>query len=215
MGQPAYLLHAVFVVASVLHILLNGKALLSYFSANVKSAGRFRLEWIAALILCGIVWWGSLKPFVPFSALLDLNEQMKRSQPPSATQPPVPHAELLTIAELAKQAEVDTETILQNLRSRNIEASEADIFGDIAERENLSPNELYGIAIGQPSSGSSKGRQQGGQQHRGETSGGGFGSENACAGMRRNGSFARVGDGTFTGRRHRSVTGTDAANDRR
>jgi len=150
-----------FLIVSLLHIWLNIKPLINYFINKAKDASSLRFEWIAALVVCGVVIGGSLKPFWPFRSLLDLNERIKLSwgQPQQAA--PIPHAELLTIAELAEQANIDVETILERLQNHNIEAIETDVFGDIAELQNMSPNELYGLAITVPKPEGGRGAGQG------------------------------------------------------
>ncbi len=162
--------NALFAIASTLHIWLNWKAILSYFSGKLQHVSRFRIEWLMALIICVAVYWGALKPFAPFSSLLDLNQRIKLSWATPKKAPPIPHAELFTVEELAKEADVDLETILANLRSKNIEAARTDVFGQIAEQAGLSPDELYQIAIGHLQK-----ERQGGQRRGGEKGGAGGG----------------------------------------
>jgi hypothetical protein len=161
----------VFLIASILHIWLNFKPLVSYFVRKAKDASKLQTEWILALALCGLVFWGALKPFVPFSSLLDLNDRIKNSWEKPQQKPPIPHAETLTIEELAKKSDIELDTIIQNLKAAGIEVIPSDIFGTIAEQQNLSPNKLFGMATGRQTE-----RPTGGH-------GGGFGQktlEQAC-----------------------------------
>ncbi|MEN8126259.1 MAG: DUF4405 domain-containing protein [Planctomycetota bacterium] len=158
----------VFLIASILHIWLNFKPLINYFAGKAANASKLRTEWILALVVCGIVFVGTVKPFVPFSSLLDLNERIKFSWEKTQQEAPIPHAELLTIEELATKADLEADVIQLNLRNSGIEVGREDVFGDIAEKHNLSPNELFEIATGQQAA-SSAGRYGGG--------GGGFGQK--------------------------------------
>ena len=160
-----------FLVASILHTWLNFKPLMGCFIRKTQTASKLRMEWILAIAICGIVCIGALRPFAPFSSLLNLNERIKFSWEKPKQQAPVPHAELLTIEELAKKSDMEAGTIIQNLKTAGIEVVASDIFGDIAEQQNLSPNELFTVASGIQSASS-------GKQH-----GGGFGQktlEQAC-----------------------------------
>lgn len=159
---------SLFLTASVLHIWLNLKPLMNYFVRKTQAASKVQLEWILALAVCGLVFLGSLKPFVPFSSLLNLNERLKNSWDVPKERPPVPHAESLTIEELAKGADIEVDTILQNLNAIGIEASASDVFGTIAEQQNVSPNKLFTLATS-----GQKVRSDG--EYRG--SGGGFGQK--------------------------------------
>ena len=146
-----------FLIASILHIWLNFKPLISYFFSKAKTASVLRLEWILAIAICGIVCIGALRPFIPFSSLLGLNERIKFSWEKPKQKAPVPHAELLTIEELAKKSDMEANTIIQNLKGGGIEAKKSDIFGTIAKQQNLSPNELFEIATSRQTGGPGKG----------------------------------------------------------
>ncbi|MHC4989090.1 MAG: DUF4405 domain-containing protein [Planctomycetota bacterium] len=106
---------ALFLIASVLHIWLNFKPLINYFVNKAQAASKFRVEWLLAIIVCGIVFAGTMKPFAPFSSLLNLNDRIKFSWEEPKQRAPVPHAELLTIEELAKKADIEMNMILNNL----------------------------------------------------------------------------------------------------
>ena len=159
-----------FLVASILHTWLNFKPLMSYFFRKAQTAPKLRMEWVLAIAICGIVCIGALRPFAPFSSLLNLNERIKFSWEKPKQQAPVPHAELLTIEELAKKSDMEADTIIQNLKAGGIEVAPSDIFGDIAEQQDLSPNELFMVATGTQTASS-------GKQHGGGQGGDGFGQK--------------------------------------
>ncbi len=163
-----------FILVSILHVWLNRKPLISYLVSKAAASKQLRLEWLVALAVCVIVFWGALKPFVPFSSLLDLNREIKFGWEKNEAKAPVPHAELLSIEALAKQAGVETETILKNLQSHQIEAAAGDIFGHVAEQHNLSPDTLYEMALPTPHVESGRGGNRHGGGNGGE-GGGGFG----------------------------------------
>ena len=85
-------LSTLFLIVSVLHIWLNFKPLMNYFVGKAKAASGLRLEWILAFAVCGIVCIGALRPFIPFSSLLSLNERIKFSWEKPKEQAPIPHA---------------------------------------------------------------------------------------------------------------------------
>lgn len=168
-----------FVIASLFHLYLNLKPLINYLVSKTQQAVKLHLEWAAAVILCGVVVWGALKPFEPFSSLLNLNSRAKNRWAAKTQQPPVPHAEILTIAELADQAEMEIEIFIANLSRHGIQAAAEDIFGDIADKAAYSPEELFRIAVGQADM-RGRGRQHGGgmggfDKQPGDGPAGGFG----------------------------------------
>ena len=141
----------IFVVASVFHVYLNWKLFVSYFKSKVSKAFALRAEWALALIVCIAVFFGTLGGVAPFSSLLVWNENIKHSWDSPQWRAPIPHAELLTLTELAEQVrDVDLETMLTNLRTWGIEVESADVvLGELAESYNMTPARLYNIALGQ------------------------------------------------------------------
>jgi len=157
----------IFVVASVFHVYLNWKLFVSYFKSKVSKAFALRIEWALALVICGVVFFGTLGDITPFSSLLVWNENIKHSWDSPQQRAPIPHAELLTLTELAKQVgDVDLETMLANLKARGIEVESPDVvLGELAEDYNMTPARLYDIALGQAGRGRGYGGPERGERY--------------------------------------------------
>jgi hypothetical protein len=69
----------IFMVMAAFHIYLNWKPLLNYFRDRVRRTYALRREWLFSLIICGIVFAGTLADVAPFSSLLVWNELIKNS----------------------------------------------------------------------------------------------------------------------------------------
>lgn len=163
-----------FVIASGLHIAYNWRVLTSYFKSRLTRAFAFRVEWVAAMVLCAIVFAGAALDMPPFDSVAAWNEQIKDRWEAQAGRPPIPHGELLTVNELAKRAGLATEAVLENLTAGGIEgASENAVFGELARRHNMSPDALYAIAAGVPENHRGGGDGQG--QARSQSEGRGMG----------------------------------------
>lgn len=138
-----------FVIASLIHIWLNGGVLLGYLRNRMSKALLLRTEWIITLLLCGLLLWGTLSEVAPFNQVLVLREKAKRIWDDSSQQAPIPHAELLTLAQVAEAAKRDVATLRANLEARQIRADwDTELFGQAAARHNLTPSALYNIALG-------------------------------------------------------------------
>jgi hypothetical protein len=157
----------IFVIASGFHVYLNWKPLVSYFKGKLSKAFTLRAEWTLALVFCIAVFLGTLGDIKPFSSLHAWNESIKHSWDKPRQRAPIPHAELLTLTELAEQVrDVDLETMVANLKARGIEVESPDVVvGKLAETHNMTPATLYNIALGQAagSRGYGGGRGQGGR----------------------------------------------------
>ena len=153
----------IFVIASVFHLYLNFKPFVGYFKSKVTRAFSLRAEWVLAVITCIAVFICTLVGIKPFSSLLEWGESIKRSWDSPRQSAPIPHAELLSLKELAeKTPDVDLKTMLSNLKFEGIEVESPDIvLGDLAEANNMTPASLYEIALGQAVSGAGGGGRRG------------------------------------------------------
>jgi len=168
-----------FLITALLHIYLNIKPLLNYFKSRVTRKFSFRAEWLAALIICGVILTGTLAYVPPFSTLIDWDSAFKESWGDNASKAPIPHAELMTLPQIAKKTGGDLDQMLTNLKEKNITPESLDItLEELGNKLNMQPSELYNIAIGntaKPGSGAcGSGANQGGGMGRG----GGMGSGN-------------------------------------
>lgn len=141
----------IFVVASAFHVYLNWNLFVSYFKNKISKAFAFRAEWVLALVICAAVFLGTLGDVKPFSSLLAWSESIKHNWESPQRSAPIPHAELLTLTELAEQVRgVDIETMLTNLKAWGIEVEYANVvLGELADLYNITPVQLYNIALGQ------------------------------------------------------------------
>ena len=174
-----------FIIGAVLHTCFNWKVLIGYFKSKVSKSFAFRAEWILALIVCALVVWGTLAELKPFSSLLVWNESIKQGYD-TATRGAHIHAELLTLSKLPDQVEgIDFETMLGNLQAAGIDVeSPQAVVGELAEAANMTPVQLYNIAVGQVGPG--RGQGGGGQGEAGQgTGGGGRGSGGSGGGFGR------------------------------
>ena len=178
----------VFLVGAILHIWYNWRPMCAYFKSRVTRRPALRTEWMAALALTVVVCFGALREWPGFAAILDWNETLKnRWEQAEPRRAPVAHAELLTLAELARQGgDVDADTMVANLRAAGFEvSSDAIRMADLAERYGKTPLEIYDLAIGHTAG---RGRGQGG-------AGGGGGGQGAGGGARGGGGGGGLGGG--------------------
>jgi hypothetical protein len=157
----------VFMIVAALHLYLNWRAFLSYFRTRIHRAFALRTEWVLALLLCGVIGWATLAEIKPFSSLLAWNEGIKRSWDTPADQAPIPHAELMTLNEVAQRTPgLDVDSMVKNLQAAGIAVQSPDVvLGDLARRAGMTPRQLYLIATGQSTApGADRGGRGGGRQ---------------------------------------------------
>lgn len=162
-----------FMVAAIVHIVYNWSCLVRYCQSKVRQGFALRAEWALSLVLCVALLVATLANWRPFSSLVDWGESIKYSWDDPSRRPPIPHMELLSLSALAEQVEdIPLDTMLENLRARNIAVDSPDaIVGELAAANGMTPETLYNIAIGAAHRGHGRGAGQPG----GGGSGGGRG----------------------------------------
>jgi len=162
-----------FVMASGVHLALNWRPLLGYFKSKVTRQLGFRREWLTAGILCAAVFAGTRMEIPPFSSLLAFTEDLRGSWEKKSQAPPIPHAELLTVSELAEKGDVSLTNALARLAARGIKDASPEMrVAELADRNRVPALQLYEIMTAAADHGGQRTGQGGG---RAGGAGGGFG----------------------------------------
>ena len=145
----------VFIIAAAFHLYFNWKPLVNYFKDKVSRTFAMRAEWALVLAIAVIVLVGTLAEITPFSSLLAWNEAIKHSWESPSQRAPIPHAESLSLTGISSYIEGgDIEAMIANLNAKGVEVTmdEVDVvFGELAEASDMTPIELFEIAVGQGS----------------------------------------------------------------
>ena len=139
-----------FLVAGIIHIWLNWRPLINYFKSRIRKRFAFKVEWLFALVLCVIFYFGALGGIPPFSSFLDFHEQVKEGWDTSQKRAPIAHGELLSLRVFFEKAnpELDIEEVIARLEEKGITVDSPDEnMGDLAESHNLSPQNIYDIVM--------------------------------------------------------------------
>ena len=139
----------VFLIASVVHLVLNWRPLVCYFRSRVSRRFAFRSEWVAALVASIVLLVSMFYLVPPFSNLMAWNDRLKNSWEQAPQRAPVAHAELLSLKELAEVAQLDLVEVMVNLETAGIRVPSEEVnFGELAAEHGLSPDALYRVATG-------------------------------------------------------------------
>lgn len=136
----------VFVGAAAFHVYFNWKILLAYLR------NRFRAgvpRWRELLLASGLVTTlmaMTLAEVPPLSYVIDARETIAASWSTPLGEPPVPHAEVLTLAKLAETVKVPLDRLQARLTEAGLESGGPDAtLAEIAERHGKTPSEVYAV----------------------------------------------------------------------
>jgi hypothetical protein len=146
-----------FLAAALLHVFFNWRPLLSYFKGRLTRRLSFRREWVVAVVICGSVYAGTRAGVPPFSTLLAFGDKVKESWDQPQERAPIPHAELLTLAELSQKAAVDLTDATNRLHAAGITNFQPEtLVREIAEKNARSGKQLYDLLLNQAVKGGEK-----------------------------------------------------------
>jgi hypothetical protein len=133
-----------FIVAAGFHLYFNWKVLMAYLRSKLVEGLRMKWELAGASAAAVLLLIFSVAGLPPFSTVMAFGEGVKNSWSTSATEPPLPHAELLSVEKLAESVKIPAEKIIENLARNGIPVESRDVtMGQLAERHNLSPQQVY------------------------------------------------------------------------
>lgn len=138
-----------FIVLTIFHLfVINWKPFLSYLKSKKSSGFNKKREFYFSTILIFLFFFGVVYSIPPLKYVIDFGEYLTDSWEKVEEEPPVPHAELFTLVELAEQLEFSTtDEITRKLKLHDIEFSNTNeqTLQEIAHDNNTTPIEIYEI----------------------------------------------------------------------
>lgn len=168
-----------FIVLSIFHLfVINWKSFLLYLKSKKKKGINKNREFYWSTILTLIFFFGIIFSVPPFKYVIDFGEYLTESWEQVENEPPIPHAELLTITELAEKLEISSvDEIIQKLKNHDIKFDNTNeqTLQEIAEINSTTPIKIYEQITQQVKSQQRGDGTQGRGQGGGQGGGGGMG----------------------------------------
>ena len=143
-----------FIVLSIFHLfLVNWKTFVSYLKSKTKKGFNKKKELIFSIAVVLVFFLGTVFSIPPFRTVMDLGETATNSWEKTEERAPVPHAELLTLTELAHQLNMESvDEATRKLDSHKIAYKDihSQSLQQIAGANNSTPQEIYEIITKQP-----------------------------------------------------------------
>ena len=138
----------VFIIASIYHVFyFNLKVVWKNLKSRAKNGLNRKKELVCSLVLTILIFGGSYLLLPPFSSIINIGEELKKSWEKFSILPPIPDAHKLSICALSKDVlKKDLKTVLKILRFNSIKIeSQNQSLLDIAIKNNTSPSKIYSI----------------------------------------------------------------------
>ncbi len=135
-----------FVVGASFHIYFNWKVLITYLRTKLHEGMKRKRELMLSSTLAGIILVFTIVDVPPFKTVMDFGEDIANSWVSPKEEPPIPHAELLTLADLTAKLQMELPAVINRLRERNIIPDSQTIqVRDLADKYDMTSKELYEI----------------------------------------------------------------------
>jgi hypothetical protein len=134
-----------FLVGGLFHLLkFNWSVLVNYLNKRTQTGFKYRRELGLSTLLMVLVMVGTIAGTPPFASVKQAKESIRNIWEEPAAEPPTPHMEELTLAELAERLNLQPGDVLQKLEFDPADIENLGVtLKEIAERRGLSPNEIY------------------------------------------------------------------------
>ncbi len=132
-----------FLAAGVFHLVLNWPVLRAYLRMRLTTGGRRRRELAAATALTAVLMALAIGDVTPARQIMALGETAKAAWESGGNEPPVPHAELLSVARLAELRKLPPEKLLDNLRQAGYTATADTTLAQVASSNRVTPSIIY------------------------------------------------------------------------
>jgi len=136
-----------FLILSLFHLfVINWKAFFSYLKSKTTEGLKSPVELLTIIILSALFGIGTYYGIQPFSAVIKIGDTISDSWERREKQAPIPHAELMTLRQLAEQPGLggDPAALKTKLEKAKLKvASEEQTLAEIASLNGKTAEEVY------------------------------------------------------------------------
>ncbi len=136
-----------FLILSVFHLFfINWKTFLCYLKSKTNEGLKSPVELLTIIILSAFFGLGTYYGIQPFTAVIKFGDAISDSWERQEKQAPVPHAELMTLTQLAEQPGLggDSEALIKKLEKAGLKgAARNKTLAEIATMNGKTAEEVY------------------------------------------------------------------------
>jgi len=180
-----------FFIFFIIHLFfVNWKTFLIYFKSKIRAGLNKRWELVAAVVLSGVIFLGTLRSWTPFGPVMSFGGKMKESWGNKIEAPPTLHMEVYTLRQLSVLFDsAAVSEIQKTLTDNGIKLGDTDsTLQQIAERNKTKPVSIYNIIASKYKKAEDHAQEGGG----GGGSGQGFGRTTVESIARNNGTDMKI-----------------------
>jgi len=135
-----------FLILASFHLFsINWKAFLGHIRSRMTRQLNRKKEMVFATLFSALIFIGIIYDVPPFSTIMDWGEQFTESWEEEDNTPPIPHAELYTLADFSDEIlKISADSAWRHLTAAGIKVdSVGQTIRDIATRNGMAPSDIY------------------------------------------------------------------------
>jgi hypothetical protein len=140
-----------FIIAGLIHTLLNWKPIVAYLRNKAKKLSVFTADFNVALGITLVIVLFTFFKLPPVNAIQSFGESLKAAAAEKYGEPPYGHAEASPLQMLCKRTGLDLEKTLDKLEKAQLQAVSAEAtLAEIANANGMTPQHVYSIIEPEP-----------------------------------------------------------------
>lgn len=140
-----------FIVAGILHTVLNWKAIVTYMQNKTQQLKVFTGDFNAALGICAVITLFTMLEWQPVHGIQILNHALKDHAAEKYGEPPYGHAEASSLQSFCKRTGLNAKEAAEKLKAAGLKAVSGEAtVAEIAAANNMTPQQVYNIIKPEP-----------------------------------------------------------------
>ncbi|MBT8042943.1 MAG: DUF4405 domain-containing protein [Pontiella sp.] len=135
-----------FLIAGIIHTVLNWKPIVAYMKNQAKQLKVFTTDFNISLVITLVITVMTLFSLPPVNAIQTFGESLKEAAAETYGEPPYGHAEASPLQSFCKRTGIELKDAMKKLEQASLkEVSSTATLAEIAAANNMTPQEVYSI----------------------------------------------------------------------
>lgn len=140
-----------FIIAGLLHTILNWKPIVTYMKSKTKKLKVFTVDFNVALAITLFIALFTLLGLPPISGIQGFNEKLKNTAAEKYGEPPYGHAEASPLQSFCRRTGMDLKDSIKKLKKAELKSVAPETtLTEIAKANNMTPQQVYNLIKPEP-----------------------------------------------------------------
>ncbi len=135
-----------FLIAGIIHTVLNWKSIVAYMKNKAKQLKVFTVDFNVSLLITLVITLMTLFNLQPVHSIQTFGESLKEAAAEKYGEPPYGHAEASPLQSFCKRTGIELKEAMRKMEKAHLKGvSETATLADIAQANGMTPQQVYSI----------------------------------------------------------------------